>query len=227
MDSQLSAQTMKRLQRELHDLATNPAEGIRVLINDQNLTDVQAEMDGPAGTPYEGGLFRLRLHLPADFPQSPPKGFFITKVFHPNVSTSGDICVNVLKRDWNESVTLRHVFMVIRCLLIQPFPDSALNEEAGKLLLEDYDEYDKRARLMTSIHAMSTAKRPTPTPLTTSGANAGGTSSSDTSKKEKEGGAAEGSSPTLKKAKSDQSKTVPVGAATSTMAKVKKGLKRL
>ncbi|KAJ3257686.1 hypothetical protein HK103_004313 [Boothiomyces macroporosus] len=27
------------------------------------------------------------------------------------------------------------------------------NEEAGKLLLEDYDEYAKRARLMTGIHA--------------------------------------------------------------------------
>ena len=28
--------------------------------------------------------------------------------------------------------------MVIRCLLIEPYPESALNEEAGKALLEDY-----------------------------------------------------------------------------------------
>ncbi|PNH00536.1 Ubiquitin-conjugating enzyme E2 22, partial [Tetrabaena socialis] len=108
---------------------------------------------------------------------------------------------------------------IIRCLLIQPFPDSALNEEAGKLLLEDYDEYDKRARLMTSIHALGLAKRPTP--LTTSGANAGGSGSEGA---KKEGGAGEGSSPTLKKAKSEQPKA---GPASSTMAKVKKGLKRL
>ena len=40
-----------------------------------------------------------------------------------------------------------------RCLLIEPFPESALNEEAGKLLLEDYEGYAKHARLMTSIHA--------------------------------------------------------------------------
>lgn len=40
-----------------------------------------------------------------------------------------------------------------RCLLIEPFPESALNEEAGKLLLEDYEEYAKHAKLMTSIHA--------------------------------------------------------------------------
>ena len=29
-----------------------------------------------------------------------------------------------------------------------------MNEEAGRLLLEAYDDYAKHARLMTSIHAM-------------------------------------------------------------------------
>ncbi len=41
----------------------------------------------------------------------------------------------------------------VRCLLIAPFPESALNEEAGKLLMEDYEAYAKHARLMTSVHA--------------------------------------------------------------------------
>ena len=34
-----------------------------------------------------------------------------------------------------------------------PNAESALNEEAGKLLLERYDDYFKRAHLMTEIHA--------------------------------------------------------------------------
>jgi ubiquitin-conjugating enzyme E2 S len=42
---------------------------------------------------------------------------------------------------------------VIKCLLIEPNAESALNEEAGKLLLEDYEAYAKHARLLTSIHA--------------------------------------------------------------------------
>jgi len=48
---------------------------------------------------------------------------------------------------------LKHLLLVIRCLLIEPNPDSALNEEAGKLLLEDYEEFSRRAQLMTQIHA--------------------------------------------------------------------------
>jgi len=42
---------------------------------------------------------------------------------------------------------------VVRCLLIEPNPESALNEEAGRLFMEDYDSYAQRARLMTGIHA--------------------------------------------------------------------------
>ncbi|KAF5842837.1 ubiquitin carrier protein [Dunaliella salina] len=130
----LSANTQKTLMRELKALQDQPPEGIRVVFNEQNLADVQAELDGPAGTPYEGGLFRIRLSVGADYPTSPPKGFFATKIFHPNVSPSGEICVNVLKKDWTPETGLKHVLVVVRCLLIEPNPDSALNEEAGRQL---------------------------------------------------------------------------------------------
>ena len=42
---------------------------------------------------------------------------------------------------------------MIKCLLIVPNPESALNEEAGKLLLEAYEDYSSRAKMMTQIHA--------------------------------------------------------------------------
>jgi hypothetical protein len=83
----------------------------------------------------------------------------MTKIFHPNIRyTTGEICVNTLKKDWQPSHGIRHILMVIRCLLIEPFPESALNEEAAKMLLEEYDEYFKRARMLTSIHARNDRK---------------------------------------------------------------------
>jgi ubiquitin-conjugating enzyme E2 S len=106
------------------------------------------------GTPFAGGKFKLKLVLSADYPNTPPKGFFLTKIYHPNVAPNGDICVNTLKKDWNSSVTLGHVFQVIRCLLIVPFPESSLNDEAGKLFMDSYDEFARRAKLMTNVHAL-------------------------------------------------------------------------
>lgn len=71
-----------------------------------------------------------------------------------DVST-GAICVNTLKKDWTTGTTLSHVAAVIRCLLIVPFPESSLNDEAGKLFMESYEEYAKRARLMADVHGRS------------------------------------------------------------------------
>ena len=58
-------------------------------------------------------------------------GYFSTKIFHPNVSASGEICVNVLKRDWKPDLGLRHVLTVIRCLLIEPNAESGGAREGG------------------------------------------------------------------------------------------------
>jgi ubiquitin-conjugating enzyme E2 S len=82
----------------------------------------------------------------------------MTKIFHPNVANNGDICVNTLKKDWTPEVTLTHVLQVIRCLLIVPFPESSLNDEAGKMFMESYDEYAARARIVTEVHALPNTK---------------------------------------------------------------------
>lgn len=51
-------------------------------------------------------------------------------------------------------MTLKHILQVIRCLLIVPFPESSLNDEAGKMFMDSYDEFSARAKLMTKVHAI-------------------------------------------------------------------------
>merc|ERR1719173_146445 len=139
--------------KQAQELAQEKMEGISVVLNDDDMTDIQAIVDGPPGTPYAGGIFKIKLVLSRDYPASPPKGFFLTKIFHPNVGPNGEICVNTLKKDWKPDLGIKHILLVIKCLLVVPNPESALNEEAGKLLLEEYDEYSKRAKIYTEIHA--------------------------------------------------------------------------
>lgn len=116
---------------------------------------VQAEIEGPEQTPYHTRYFQLKLVLSTDFPTTPPRGYFLTKIYHPNVDpTTGAICVNTLKKDWTPTTSLSHVLTVIRCLLIVPFPESSLNDEAGKNFMESYDEYARRAKLLASVHGL-------------------------------------------------------------------------
>lgn len=65
-----------------------------------------------AGTPYAGGTFRIKLCLGKEFPIGPPKAYFVTKVFHPNVAKNGEICVNTLKKDWKSNLGLKHILLV-------------------------------------------------------------------------------------------------------------------
>ena len=138
--------------KDIKFLTKNPVDGIRIFIDNSNTSVLEAEIDGPNGTPYESGVFRLKLIFPSDYPNTPPKGF-LTKIFHPNVSDTGAICVNTLKKDWTPELGVKHILLVIRCLLIYPNPASALNEEAGKLILDHYNDFAKHAKLLTNIHA--------------------------------------------------------------------------
>ena len=145
---------MRKLMKEIAGLMQSPPEGIKVSIPDESdVTEIHAFITGPHETPFAGGVFHMKLQLGAEFPQAPPKGYFLTKIFHPNVSLAGEICVNTLKRDWKETHGIEHILLTIKCLLIVPNAKSALNEEAGRLLLEDYDGYFKKAKLWTSIYA--------------------------------------------------------------------------
>ncbi|KAF1333999.1 Ubiquitin-conjugating enzyme e2, partial [Globisporangium splendens] len=159
----LPPQVIQRVAREIRRLVVTPLDGIRYLPqDDEQLTEIHVEIEGPENTPYEGGFFRIKLVLSDGFPQTPPRGVFLTKIFHPNIATNGDICVNTLKKDWSPQLGIAHVLQVIRCLLIVPFPESSLNDEAGRLFMDSYEEYARRARIWTDIHAPKESASPKP-----------------------------------------------------------------
>lgn len=150
----LAPQVISRLLGEIRDLVKRPGEGIEYIENEEmSVSEIYAIINGPEDTPFYGGKFKMKLIISEDYPNSPPQGYFLTKIFHPNISLNGDICVNTLKKDWNSQVTLSHILQVIRCLLIVPFPESSLNDEAGKMFMESYEEFAKRAKIMTDVHA--------------------------------------------------------------------------
>ncbi|ORX80464.1 ubiquitin-conjugating enzyme E2 S [Basidiobolus meristosporus CBS 931.73] len=148
-----SSEAIKQIVRDLYILHLNPIEDIRVIINENNLFDFQLWIFGPTGTPYENGAFRVKLSFSSEFPHIPPSCKFLTKIYHPNISHDGEVCINTLRYSWQPGLGIGHILMTLRCLLIQPYPESIMNDEAGRLFLENYEAYAKYARLATEIHA--------------------------------------------------------------------------
>lgn len=113
----------------------------------------QATLTGPAGTPYEDGLFFLDVDFPQDYPFKPPKVKFTTNIYHCNVSEQGGICLEILKDKWTPSLTSRKVLEEIIGLLVDPNPDDPLRADVAKLYKDDKAAYDKIAAEHTKKYA--------------------------------------------------------------------------
>ncbi|MCO5549677.1 hypothetical protein L7F22_003150 [Adiantum nelumboides] len=150
----IATPALRRLTREVVKLQKSPPDGIGIEVGEQDILDIDGWIQGPAGTPYADGFFKVNFQfIGTDFPAGPPKCLMRTKIFHPNIHANGEICVSTLKKDWNSSYGIEHILTVIKCLLISPNPDSALDPEAATLLQEAYDEYASTASIWTRIHA--------------------------------------------------------------------------
>uniref|UniRef100_A0A8B9HMA4 Ubiquitin-conjugating enzyme E2Ib n=1 Tax=Astyanax mexicanus TaxID=7994 RepID=A0A8B9HMA4_ASTMX len=76
-----------------------------------NLMNWECAIPGKKGTPWEGGLFKLRMLFKDDYPSSPPKCKFEPPLFHPNVYPSGTVCLSILEedKDWRPAITIKQM----------------------------------------------------------------------------------------------------------------------
>lgn len=118
------------------------------------LLEWDAWLEGPLGTPYAGGLFKLALSFPEAYPFQPPHAEFVTPCYHPNISDRGKICLNVLKEEWSPMLTVSSLLLCISALLSQPNAEDPLNVEAADTLARNPARFEQMAREWTKRHAV-------------------------------------------------------------------------
>ncbi|CAM8943213.1 unnamed protein product [Rhodiola kirilowii] len=114
----------------------------------------QATIIGPNDSPYSGGVFIATIHFPPDYPFKPPKVSFRTKVFHPNINSNGNICLDILKEQWSPALTISKVLLSICSLLTDPNPEDPLVPEIAHMCKTDKVKYESMARSWTQKYAM-------------------------------------------------------------------------
>ena len=144
---------IKRLQKELSDMIKEDIPNLSAGPVDNNLFEWEAVILGPIGTPYEGGVFNLSISIPNNYPFKPPIVIFKTKIYHPNINSSGSICLDILKNQWSPALTISKILLSICSLLSDPNPNDPLVPDIAKLLKDNPEIYNANAREWTNQYA--------------------------------------------------------------------------
>ena len=102
--------TLTRLQKEF-SLCSQDLElkglGCKFIIENNNYYVWRVTLKGPKETPYEGGIFTIRITFPFNYPKSGPEFRFLNLIYHLNVDFTnqnelGHICLNFLN-EWKST----------------------------------------------------------------------------------------------------------------------------
>jgi ubiquitin-conjugating enzyme E2 D/E len=145
---------VKRLTKEL--VATKKEEFVvDIELKQNDMKHWIAVMKGPENSLYQNGIFKLDIMIGNDYPFKPPKIFFITQVYHPNVNLkSGAICLDILKTSWSPALTMPKILLSISSLLADPNPNDPLEPEIANQYKNNRELYDLTVKEYVSKFAI-------------------------------------------------------------------------
>eukprot|EP00924_Labyrinthula_sp_SR-Ha-C_P003947 maker-scaffold_3-snap-gene-9.48-mRNA-1 protein AED:0.04 eAED:0.04 QI:99/1/1/1/1/1/3/158/226 len=148
----------KRKHRDIMKLMMSDYKVERVQRNDDEFF---VTFHGPKETPYEDGLWKVRVALPSEYPFCSPSIGFKNKIYHPNVDLrSGTVCLDVINQTWSPMYDLLNIFEVfLPQLLTYPNPSDPLNAEAASLLLQSEEDYEEKVRDLVDRYASNPKRK--------------------------------------------------------------------
>ncbi|KAK3109206.1 ubiquitin-conjugating enzyme E2 H, partial [Teratosphaeriaceae sp. CCFEE 6253] len=98
--------------------------------------------------PFTGGLWKIHVELPDQYPYKSPSIGFVNRIFHPNIDElSGSVCLDVINQTWSPMYDMVNIFEVfLPQLLRYPNPTDPLNGEAAALMMRDQKGYDAKVK---------------------------------------------------------------------------------
>ena len=144
---------LKRIERELLEIQREPPANCSAGPDGDDMFLWRATIIGPDKSPYENGVFFLNVTFSYNYPFKPPKIKFLTKIYHPNINSNGNICLDILKDNWSPALTISKVLLSICSLMCDPNADDPLVIDVANQYKSNIALYEMTARDWTHKYA--------------------------------------------------------------------------
>merc|ERR1712046_531002 len=136
-----------RLMSDLKEMRQSPPDGLSASpITEDNIHIWYGTIFGPDDTPWEGGIYSMRLTFTDEYPDKPPRVRFTSEMFHPNIYPDGTLCMDLIQDNWSPIYSACSILIAIRSLLTDPNCASPANPEAAHLFTTDLKQYNRKVR---------------------------------------------------------------------------------
>ncbi|SCN63647.1 NEDD8-conjugating enzyme UBC12, putative [Plasmodium chabaudi chabaudi] len=127
------------LQKELLDL--DEMKGVELFqVNHEDLKEIGVSITSQDGF-FRNKTVKFIIKFKDTYPITPPKISCLTKIFHPNIDENGNVCLNVLKLDWNPIINLQMLILGLILLLNEPSTNDPFNVDAANVLKNDKQKF--------------------------------------------------------------------------------------
>ncbi len=106
-----------RIDNEYKQLNLNPIDGICFEMDEKDHHNWTGTIFGPKDSPYENGIFDVKITFPPNYPIDAPTLIFITKIYHPSINNTGKLCTPILSKDWAPTFNICDVMKEVKSLL--------------------------------------------------------------------------------------------------------------
>ncbi|KAK7894250.1 Ubiquitin-conjugating enzyme E2 1 [Exophiala xenobiotica] len=145
----------RRIAKDLADIRSDSASSIFAETVGDSITDLRGSFKGPSGTPYEGGTYEVSIKIPNEYPFKPPVMKFMTKIWHPNISSQTSLLSSPEPKDPQDAVVAQQLIKNPKeferqarewAVKYAGAPKSLIGESSGGSTAESIEEAEKESK---------------------------------------------------------------------------------
>ena len=141
--------------KELPQMDLKAIPQCKLIMDEKDIMNFKVIITPDKESWWYGESYTFTISIPSNYNYVPPKVHCETRVYHPNIDLSGNVCLNILRKDWNPVLNVSAVIVGLNYLFLEPEPNDPLNHDAAATMRDNIDLFVKNVKNSVKGYAVN------------------------------------------------------------------------